>query len=293
MKLADATNNRPIQTIPMPSNEDFRTQYVETRKPVLLQDVATRHAFMSEWNLKFFGDRLNTIRVHAPDTQGVYHFLKYKRVPFGEFLENLDGDRSMYSLEPLIGRGAPQGSREDRRVDFDETSIPGFIPKGALRNSNLYIGPGSNKTLLHYDEVNSFLYMVEGEKNFVVFEPSETKYLYPYWVFDVRSILQNRVLDSKINPVEIDIEQYPKLRKANGWAGTMRAGEALFLPAGTWHYIESTDRNVAVNYFWHQMPKSAWLKRPLLDFWFRRRQVVILDHLRHARNWLRARRASA
>jgi hypothetical protein len=60
----------------------------------------------------------------------------------------------------------------------------------------------------------------------------------------------------------------------------MEAGQALLIPAGTWHYIEAEGLNVSVNYFWFQNRLRDWLSRPLLDFWIKRR---ILDGIDFAR----------
>ena len=211
---------------------------------------------------------------------GVFHFLKYDRVPYGELMKNLVAEKDMYSLEPLLGKEAPQGDRAHRAEDFDENDIPDFIPRKELRSSNLYIGPGGNKTLLHYDEVHSFLIMVEGSKRCAVFRPDQTRYLYPYHAFDIRSILESRVLDSKINPLEIDLDRFPKIPMASCQVGMLHPGQALFLPAGFWHYIDSSEPNISVNYFWRNTNSRNWLERPLLDFWFKQRQIDLLESLR-------------
>ena len=288
MNLFEVTNNRQLESVPMPSSEDFRTRYIATRTPVILDSVADELKFTRDWDLNYFQQKLKTVRVHKPDRDGVYHFLSYQRIPFSEFVENLNNEKTMYSLEPLIGSGAPQGSKEDRADDFDDSAVPSFIGSGKLRNSNLYIGPGSNKTLLHFDEVNSLLIMVEGEKRFIVYRPSQTKNVYPYGVFNLRSILEHRVLDSKVNPVNLDIDRFPRLKNAIGWEGTIKAGQALFIPAGTWHFIESDDRNIAVNYFWHDSPLAGWFQRPLSEFWLKRRQVVLIDFARRVRDMFKS-----
>ena len=287
MNLFEATNTRPLPTIPMPSDDEFESRYVETRTPVLLHDPASRMAFMHDWNLEYFRSRMKTVRVHRPSDDGVFHFLSYERIPVDEFLTNRESDKDMYSLEPLFGLGAPQGSSADRIVDFDENDVPGFIHQGQLKVSNLYIGPGGNKTLLHFDEVHSLLIMVEGEKKFILYEPKHTANVYPYSAFNAKSVYEQRVVDSKINPVDVDLEKYPKLKDAVGWHGTMRQGQALFIPAGTWHYIESEDPNIAVNFFWYHKKLRHWFTRPLLDFCVKRGQLAAFNLARKMRASLR------
>ncbi len=287
MNIFEATNTNPIDNTLLPLHKKFTEDFVETRRPIVIDDLPSSLPFLKEWNMDFFRRHLRTIRVHMPDVDGIYHFLSYRRVPVEEFERNLTEEKTMYSLEPLLGQGSPQGNQEHRLEDIDEKAIPEFIPRNGFRSSNLYIGPGGNKTLLHNDEVQSLLVMLEGEKHFAVFPPDQSRYLYPYHAFDIRSIRQHRVLDSKINPVNIDTGRFPKLARAKGWHGVLKPGQALFIPAGTWHYIESDDPNLAVNYFWREDKLSHWLTRPLLDFWFKRRQVVMLDYARRLREAFR------
>ena len=277
MNLFEVTKTRPIPTIPMPSDEVFEAEYVDTRTPVLLDNIETGMPFTREWTLEFFCKKMRTVRVHRPSEDGVFHFLSYERIPVDEFLENRASAKDMYTLEPLIGLGAPQGSDADRRSDFSENDVPGFIHSGQLKVSNLYIGPGDNKTLLHFDEVHSLLIMIEGEKKFALYSPQQTGNVYPYSAFNVKSVYEQRVVDSKANPVDIDVEKFPKLKDAVGWEGTMRAGQALFIPAGTWHYIESDDPNIAVNYFWYHGKLKHWFSRPLSDFCLKRVQLAAFD----------------
>ena len=219
MHLLDSTRNRPLLKVDLPSVDRFRQEFVETRTPAILSGLATQLPFVEKWNREFFGQKLKTIRVHRPDDVGVYHFLSYDRVPYSELMQNLLAEKDMYSLEPLLGKGAPQGDRAHRAEDVDEDDVPGFIPRNALRSSNLYVGPGGNKTLLHYDEVHSFLIMVEGTKRCAVFPPDQTRYLYPYHALDFQSIREGRVLDSKINPLDIDLDRFPRIPLANGQCG--------------------------------------------------------------------------
>ena len=277
MNIFELEKTIDLPSVPIPSDDEFTTRYVRTRKPILLDRVAERLKFVANWSLDYFAQRLQTIRVQQPSTDGVYHYLGFERVPYEDFSRGLTTQENRYALEPLIGFGAPQGSKKDRSVDFDESAVPTFIPSGKLRVSNLYIGPGSNKSLLHFDEVHGLLIMVEGQKRFSLFPPDQTKNMYPYSVFNLKSVAQHRVLDSKVNADNLDFRRFPRIRNAKGWHGVIKPGQALFIPAGTWHYIESDDLNVAVNYFWHQSKFTDWLNRPLLEFWIKRREVLLID----------------
>jgi len=273
--LFDLAETNPLESVPWPSGSDALLPWLYARKPVLLDGVYEQFPAMRDWRYDWLSKRMTSIRIQRPLEDGIYHYLGFERVPIEQFDQILETGRNAYALEPLKGRGVAQTFPPDFRVE-----LPEFISESAFRVSNLYVGPGGNKSLLHYDETHSLLMMLEGHKRFMLFPPSETGHLYPYSVFNVRALMEGRVIDSRIDCSVVDYERYPALRRARGVAGTLEAGQALLIPAGTWHYIEAEDLNVSVNYFWFQNRLRDWLNRPLLDFWFKRR---ILDGIDLAR----------
>ncbi len=272
MNVFEAVPSDPIEYVRMPEADEFAERFVATRTPVVVDDVASRMPCVRPWNYDYFAQRIPTIKVQRPENDGTYHYLRFERMSFDDFAANLHGERNAYAIEPLVGKGAPPENAER----FDH-GLPGFVAPERFRVSNLYLGPGGNKSLLHYDETHSFLYMVEGRKRFMLFRPDQTRYLYPYGVFDIRSILQGRVIDSRVNADALDDARFPRVRQARGIRGEMGPGQALYIPAGTWHFIEAERLNISVNYFWLDSPVAHWLRRPLLDFWFKRRIIDGID----------------
>ena len=49
-------------------------------------------------------------------------------------------------------------------------------------NYNIWVSSGKYDTGLHYDDEDGILSVIEGEKNIIMFPPSDSKYLYPYKV---------------------------------------------------------------------------------------------------------------
>lgn len=277
MNLFDTASARTLSPVPMPDDEEFRRDYLLRRRPAVFDRVVERLPVAKDWSLENFASRLDMIRVQRPAEDGLYHYLHFDRMPFAEFRELLKGENKAYAFETLID---PKQSELKGVADARDARLPGFIPMSSLYSSNLWIGSGSNKSLLHYDHVDSLLVMVEGRKRFLLFPPERTRSMYPYGILDFRSIKEGRVLDSRVNAGQVDLERFPRLKGVQGLRGELHAGQALFIPAGTWHYIHSYDLNVAVNFFWHGTRWPHWLRRPLLDYLLKRRIVVAIDQLR-------------
>lgn len=279
MSLFELSNQEKIETAPFPKTKEGVWPYISGRKPVIFECVRDSLPYTQSWNYQFFKDRLKTIRIQRPSKDGIYHYIGFSRITIDEFDQSMNGAKDSYALEPLKGQGVAQAFPNDLALD-----LPAFIPESKFRVSNLYIGPGKNCSLLHYDEVHSLLMMMEGRKRFILFPPEQTGLLYPYNPFNIRSLIQNRVVDSRIDCSALDFEKYPKLRRARGLSGWLEEGQALLIPAGTWHFIEAEGVNVSVNYFWMQNRLRDWLQRPLIDFWFKRRAIDALDRARKIRH---------
>jgi hypothetical protein len=283
MSLFDLAGPEKIETIPFPTDQDGLLPYIRRRQPLFLSGVREALPFTREWDYDFFKNTFKSIRLQRKSDDGFYHYLGFERVPMADFDELMRTNGNGYAQEPLRGRGVSEELPSEVSV-----SLPAFVPESRLRTSNLYIGPGTNTSLLHYDETHSLLMMLEGRKRFILFPPDQSECMYPYSPFNLRSLLENRVVDSKIDCSKLDFVKFPKLRRAKGISGWLEEGQALFIPAGTWHFIEAEGRNVSVNYFWMQNRARDWLQQPLLNFWLKRRAIDVLDQLRKVKHKLAA-----
>lgn len=99
----------------------------------------------------------------------------------------------------------------------------------------LFIGQqGTGFGPIHIDHVAVHVgfYQLAGEKRFLLFPPEDGQYLYRYPGAEFPWQLRN----SRVHGFDADIhERYPLLRHSHPREITLRAGEALFLPANWWH----------------------------------------------------------
>ncbi|WP_286219875.1 cupin-like domain-containing protein [Marinobacter apostichopi] len=283
MNLFDLSGPDAIEIVPFPTDRDGLISFIQKRQPVLLSGVHDALPFIRSWDYEFFRNCLKSIRIQRKSEDGIYHYLGFERISMTDFDQVMATTQDGYALEPLRGQGVSQDLPPELSV-----SLPAFVPESGFRVSNLYIGPGKNKSLLHYDETHSLLMMLEGRKRFILFSPDQSECMYPYSPFSLKALLENRVVDSRIDCQDPDLVSFPKLNQAAGLTGWLEEGQALFIPAGTWHFIEAEGRNVSVNYFWLQNSLKDWLNQPLLDFWIKRRAIDVLDQLRKVKHKLSA-----
>ncbi len=53
-----------------------------------------------------------------------------------------------------------------------------WIRRKRIYSSNLWIGAGNNRTLLHYDAWDGFLFLAQGTKEFFMFPRSQTEKMF-------------------------------------------------------------------------------------------------------------------
>jgi len=279
-------NVKPIERIESASQEDVLKLVTEARRPLIFSDLDNDFEFLNKWNLDFFENLDCMVPVQKPEADGVNYFVKYNRIPMKEFVKGIRSGDSLYIGAREIMRNGGERSNKDGLGDLAGLmKVPSWVDRSRISSSNLWVGAGNNHTLLHYDPWNSILMLAEGKKEFIVLPETETSKVYPFGVLNFKSLYLGKVLHSKIRPLNVQKRYQAKFSQAEGFRGTISAGEVIFIPAGFWHYVKSTDLNIGINFFVHIKDRSLHLTQPLRSFWIKDnitlRPVRMLWKLKH------------
>lgn len=259
-----------IERVEVSSWEEVAELMNTARRPLIFTGLKKDLEFLSSWDLDFLSKMTSKVPVQKPEADGVNYFIRYESIPMTEVVERIRrGDGVYIGAKKITG---PKGVRTD--VDglgelAEEMVLPKWIDKERIHNANFWLGAGNNNTLLHYDAWDSVLMLGMGEKEFIVFPNTETPRMYQYSAFDFKSMTEGRVLHSKIRPLNVQEKFQKEFRKARGARGKIYAGDVMFVPAGFWHFVESTGTNVAINFFIHAKDPSVHLQEPLRTFWIK------------------------
>ncbi|GBE79449.1 Clavaminate synthase-like protein [Sparassis latifolia] len=167
---------------------------------------------------------------------------------------NLSGDPDPSEFEPL---------RED---------VPSEIPwcSDALEKSpdavNLWIGDSRSITSIHSDPYENIYTVVRGAKHFTLLPPTEG------WCLEERTYPHAQYIRSpKTSPKtsELVLSPSPSTAVPIRWSSvvdpnlpgalpaeahpiqiSVQAGDALYLPAGWWHYVRQSSVTIALNYWY-------------------------------------------
>ena len=210
------------------------------------------------------------VPVQEPEPDGVNYFIKYNRIPIKDFVSRIRAGENLYIGAREIMKNLGERSDKDGLGELaTKLKVPAWVDRSLIYSANLWVGAGNNHTLLHYDPWNSILMLAEGKKDFIVLPETETPKVYPYGVLDFGALYSGKVLHSKIRPLNVQNCYQAKYSKAEGFRGTITAGEMIFILAGFCHYVKSTDINIGINFFVHVNDRSLHLSRPLRSFWIK------------------------
>lgn len=101
----------------------------------------------------------------------------------------------------------------------------------------------------HYDAKENIACCVAGRRRFTLFPPTRTADLYP----GPFELTPAGTPVSMVDCAAPDLEQYPRF--ADAWtdaeAATLQPGDAIYIPYGWWHGVESLEPvSILVNYWW-------------------------------------------
>jgi hypothetical protein len=213
------------------STKDFLNEYVARKKPVIITDLAKRWPRMAEMTPDYF-------RKHHGNFK---YTINGKVFTLSEYLDLMPSSTYEhpipYPFKINVDRDMPELAKHFLpSIPFGLTDriynplIPGRFKGGTTPNELFFGGQGSFYPVLHFDvlHMNTQITQVMGDKEFFMFPPEQTEYLYA----DPEDPFSS-VIDNPVNP---DFNKYPAYRKARAWKAMVKEGETLFFPYGWWHF---------------------------------------------------------
>ncbi|CAK9204211.1 unnamed protein product [Sphagnum jensenii] len=152
-----------------------------------------------------------------------------------------------------------------------DLAIPDFLAK-PVQNINLWMSVNGSRSSTHYDPHQNLLCVVAGSKRVKLWPPSAAPTLYPLPIYGEAS---NHSAVDFVNP---DLATYPRFREALEAyeTVTLDVGDALFIPEGWYHQVDSANVTIAVN-FWWESESSAKLGTHMDAYLLRRVLANLVD----------------
>lgn len=235
---------RPIDRVAAAdlSYDDFLARYAHAGRPVVITGVAADWPAMRKWTPEHFRERF------GPKSVAIGYD---RNLPFDEFIDQVLASSPehpgpyMYRsflhevLPELLPDVIPQN-----KYAFPRRYASPLMPE-AWRRPDGYLkllvgGVGSKFPVMHFDGDNAYaaITQIHGEKEFVVFPPEDTPYVYPKKFVPNHSMVDDPVLQ--------DRERFPLLARASLHRTVLGPGDMIFVPARWWHAARAITTSISV-----------------------------------------------
>jgi cupin-like protein len=234
--------------------EEFRDRYLDAGQPVVIRDAAKNWAAFAKWSPEYLKERCGSRIV--PIDGVACEFRSF----VDQVLRSVPEDPAPYLIEcdmtvqfpELLGEIEPAFAHALPNR-FMSKLVPGIRgTKGARRcyPELLIGGRGTRFPVLHYDafHVHAFITQLYGSKEFTLFAPWETPYLY-----SIAGMAHISSIDDVDSP---DLDRFPLFAKATRRRVTVEAGDTIFVPAGWWHVTRLLSPSLAVSL--NSLTRSNW-----------------------------------
>jgi histone arginine demethylase JMJD6 len=217
-------------------------EYLNAARPVIVQGAIDHWPALGKWTPEFFRTRHGSLEVVAEG----------RPWKLGELIDRIlvstPGNPAPYLHNQLMSKWPPELSAdispmpECTRPNYLESRL--FPSRAVLTYIEAYIGgTGAKFPNLHYDglHTHAFLMQLYGVKEYLVFPPDQSRYLYPR---------ANNAGATSIPDIEdVDLSRFPLFSQAEGSRFDLHPGETLFVPGGWWHTarILTTAITVSIN----------------------------------------------
>ena len=220
----------------------FISEYVERNRPVVVTEVASEWECLRTWTPEFFKENFGSRVVDV--TYGVKQRLD---TVIDAILASTKDKPGPYLHKVIIHQHMPE-----LLADLSPENIYGYpmrycspLMPGQWRRPDGYLklligGVGGKFPLMHYDadNANALITGIYGEKEFVLFSPEDSPFLYPP---------PNSKHTSPVNDLDNpDVERFPLFSKATQYRSVIGPGEAMFIPSGWWHAARVVTTSISV-----------------------------------------------
>lgn len=220
----------------------FMTDYVAANRPVVIEDAVPEWPALHKWSPAYFrsqfgdhevdvsyrvkmkiGEFVDAMLASSPDHPGPYLYRLFICPHMPELLPDVSPQNLYCFPYRFASRLMPVTWRR---------------PDGYIKL--LMGGAGSRFPIVHFDGENAHasVTQVYGEKDFVLFPPSDSASLYP------KEHIPNH---SWIQDIEhADAGQFPLFARATRYQTTLRPGEMIFIPCGWWHAARVSGPSISI-----------------------------------------------
>ena len=241
------------------SAEEFLDDFYAPGRPVILCHAIDSWPALGKWTPEYLREAIGSATIECQGgRQGNARFevdkeLHKREMPFDKFIDQIvatSGNDLYLTAYNSAGNAAALAP-----LATDLGTIDTLLDHSSGQDGGMiWIGPQGTFTPLHHDLTNNLIVQLVGRKRVVMASPAETPKLYNH--LHVFSEIGN------LTDPGLDLASYPKLSNVRLLEVVIEPGEALFVPIGWWHQVESLDFSVTMTYTNFRWPNDGYRGHP-------------------------------
>ncbi|MDY0987898.1 cupin-like domain-containing protein [Flavobacterium sp. CFBP9031] len=226
-------NLKSVDTVESISREDFKKNYLDKRKPLIIKGLTKDWPAREKWSTEYFKQIAGDIEVKLVDNSKADPAkvinASIASMKFGEYLD-------LIKREPTQLRIFFFNLFKHRPELIDDVKVPKELMGGFIESMPaMFFGGSKAITFLHYDIDLPHLFHTHfgGRKHIILFDNKWKKRL--YCIPNTTYALEDYDV---ANP---DFEKFPALKGVEGYEVFLEHGDTLFMPTGMWHWMRYID----------------------------------------------------
>jgi hypothetical protein len=276
----------PIDVVDEISKEEFEKNYLKTRKPLIIKNMAKTWPAYEKWNLDYMksvvGDQIVPLYDSSkadPSKPINASAADMKFSDYVDLIKHTPTDLRIFLFDPI----------KHASKLLEDYKAPKELMGGFLDSyPNLFFGGKGSVTFLHYDIDLAHIFHTHfhGRKHVILFENKWKERLYqiPFATYALEDYDVERP----------DFKQFPALAGVKGVEAFLEHGDTLFMPTGYWHWMKYLDGSFSISLrawdkSWAVKAKSLYnlvIQRKFDDFMkgnFRDKYMVWKEQLAYKR----------
>lgn len=259
LKQLNPHYNQVIAKVNAPSFQDFIQQYYSPQLPVILQNGIQHWPAAQLWTPAYFAEHYGKLPIEVQmnrhkDNDFEKNSVQLKRsTTMQDFVQHIQATGHSNDVY-LTANNASKNQPLMQALYQDLDDFASGYCDLSQQQYFLWLGPAGTFTPLHYDLTNNLLIQIYGRKKVKLIPALQMPKMYNNcWVF-------SEVQDIKAE----NFQDYPLLKDVTPVECILEPGEALFIPIGWWHCVESLDVSISLsltnfkidNQFYREYPQD-------------------------------------
>lgn len=240
-----------------PDRKRFLKEILPSRSPALLTGLVDSWPAFGKWTPEYF-ERIGAekpVRIEFGNVlQETPRFAEWNLGRYMRHLREREGGVGAQSASGsdtgddsaiAVAEGIPYLAYFDIFAAFPalRADVDFSFWKGRIKFPIGWIGPAGSYTGLHYDIADNLFAAFHGSKEFTLYPPAQSAFLYPGRKYDIGSVL------SEVDARRPEAARFPLFARAEGRKVLVTAGDILFTPRGWWHEVLGLENSISVSCF--------------------------------------------